>query len=121
MSTLHGSDDDIDLPGDFARETRNDSVHPEALARICADTAAVCADTAGISADSAHESAMAALKAASAASSTRNSVFWFVVGIIAGLVMALVMIVLVDTIVTVSHPVAESPMVAVELVGTLRG
>jgi hypothetical protein len=115
MSTLHGSDDDIDLTGDFARETRNDSAHPESLARIYADTA-------GISADSAHESAMAALKAASVASATRNTVFWFVVGIIAGLVMALVMIVLVDTIVTaVSHPVAESPMVAVELVGTLRG
>ncbi|MBV0920284.1 hypothetical protein KC238_23795 [Mycobacteroides chelonae] len=121
MSTLHGSDDDIDLTGDFARETVNGSAHPDTVARICADTASIHADAAGISADSAHESAMAALKAASAASWTQNTAFWFVVGIIMGLVLALVMIVLVDTIVRLDHPVAESPMVAVELVGTLRG
>lgn len=125
MSTLHSRDDDIDLIGDFARETGAD---PDGMASFCAgiagiraDRASISADRSSMSADSAHESAMAALKAASAASRTLNTAFWFVVGIIMGLVLALVMIVLVDTIVTLDHPVAESPMLAVEHVGTLRG
>lgn len=127
MSTLHGSDHDIDVAGDFALKTCSGSAHPDTVAGICADTASIhadaariCAHTASMSADSAHESAVAALKAASAVSWMQNTVIWFVVGIIAGLVMALVMIVLVDAIVTVDLPVAESPVVAVEFAGTLR-
>ncbi|OBB10981.1 hypothetical protein A5761_26130 [Mycolicibacterium setense] len=118
MSTLHSRDDDIDLIGDFARET---GVDPDSMARFCADIAGIRADRASLSADSAHESAMAALNAASAASSTLNTVIWFVVGIVMGLVMALVTIVLVDTIVTFDHSVAESPLAGVGLAATLRG